>query len=75
MVFVKESVGVPRGTVTGTVTVHVPGGAGGEALAGIVPPVNVTVVVVVETVPPQVVAAGPATSRGVGRLSVKVAPV
>ena len=61
--------------MTGTVTVHVPGGTGGETLAGIVPPVKVTVVAVVETVPPQVVVAAPATCNGAGKLSVKVAPV
>ena len=45
--------------------------------AGIVPPANVTLVAVVETVPggTQVLVAAPLTVNGVGRLSVTFTPV
>ena len=59
--------------MTGTVIVHVPGVV--ILPAGIVPPVSVTLVGVVETVPPQVVVAVPATVMGLGRLSVTFTPV
>ena len=71
MVNVPE--GVPTGTVTGTEMVQVPMAAG--LPAGIVPPDNVTALLVVETVPPHVVVAVPATISGVGKLSVRLVPV
>lgn len=66
---------VPGGTVTGTEIVQVPGAAG--VPAGIVPPFKVIVVDVVVTVPPHVfVIVPPATTViGVGKVSVKLAPV
>jgi hypothetical protein len=54
---------VVAGAVTRTVIVQLPGGLGGVALAGIVPPVKETVRGnVVDTVPPQVVVADPLTT-------------
>lgn len=67
--------------MTCTVIVQVPTGVGGIALAGIVPPVRVTVRgAVTETVPPQVVDSEPLTIvifvLGVeGRVSVMFTPV
>ena len=50
------------GAVTWTVIVQVPGGVGGDELAGIVPPLKETVRgCVMVTVPPQVVVADPPT--------------
>lgn len=73
MEFLKLPEAVPAGTVTGTEITQVPKAVG--LPAGMVPPANVTVLVVVETVPPQVVVAVPATIIGVGRLSVTFTPV
>jgi hypothetical protein len=73
MVFLSVPVGVPGGAETGMVTVHEPGFA--TVPAGMVPPVKVTEVAVVEIVPPQVVVTVPATVKGAGKLSVKVTPV
>lgn len=75
MVFVNCPDGVPAGTVTGTEIVQVPGVA--TLPAGIVPPVNVTLLAVVVTVPggTQVLVAVPATVNGVGKLSVTFTPV
>lgn len=78
IVFVYVADEAPAGAVTWTVIVQVPGGVGGVALGGIVPPVKVTVRgSVVETVPPQVVAAEPLTTvRTVpGRVSEIFTPV
>jgi hypothetical protein len=53
-----------------------PGGVGGVALAGIVPPVKVIEVAVLVIVPPHCGVAGtPEIDRPGGRLSVKFAPV
>jgi hypothetical protein len=65
--------GVPAGTVTGTEIVQVPKFVG--LPAGIVPPVRLTEFAVVETVPPHVVVAVPATIKGLGRVSVTSTPV
>lgn len=67
---------VPAGAVTCTVIVHVPGVVG--VPAGIVPPVKLTVRgCVIETVPPQVVAAEPATMVRIvpGKVSETLTPV
>lgn len=62
MVFVNVPGEASTGAVTWTVIVQVPGGVGGDELAGIVPPVNATVRGwEMDTVPPQVVVADPAT--------------
>ena len=62
MVFVYVAAVAPTGTVTWTVIVQLPIGVGGVALAGMDPPVKLTVRGrVMETVPPQVVAADPLT--------------
>ena len=55
MVFVYAAPVAPAGAVTCTVIVQVPGGVGGEALAGIVPPERVIVEepAVAVNVPPQ----------------------
>lgn len=53
--FLRVPEEVPAGTVTGTEISHVPRAAG--VPAGMVPPVRVTEVVVVVTVPPHVVVA------------------
>lgn len=75
MVFVSCPEAEPAGAVTGTEIVHVPGVV--MLPAGMVPPVRVTLLVVVETVPGgiQVEVAVPATTNGVGRLSVTLTPV
>jgi hypothetical protein len=62
MVLVYVAADAPAGTVTWTVTRQLPTGVGGVALAGIVPPVKVTVRGrVVETVPPHVEVSVPGT--------------
>ena len=74
LVFVYAASTAPLGVVTLTVIVH-------EELAGTVPPVKVTVVLVFEANPgPQVVAAEPATYvkfalGAVGNISDKLTPV
>jgi hypothetical protein len=73
MVFVCCPGGEPAGAVTGTEIVHVPGVV--MLPAGMVPPVRVTLFVVVVTLPPQVVVAVPATTNGGGRVSVTLTPV
>lgn len=74
IVFVTLPEAEPGGAVTGTVIVQVPGFAG--VPAGIWPPARLTLVEVVETVPgAQVVVAVPATTNGVGKLSVSCTPV
>ena len=81
MVFVYVAPDAPAGAVTWTVIVQLPTGVGGVALAGIVPPVKLTVRGrVVETVPPHVVAAEPSTTvrlvfGTVGRVSDTFTPV
>ena len=61
MLFVKAEDGVPAGAVTWNVIVQVPGAV--TVPGGIVPPVRLTVRGgVMETVPPQVVAAEPGTT-------------
>jgi hypothetical protein len=62
IVFVNVAAVASAGAVTWTVIVQVPGGVGGDELAGIVPPLRVSVRgCVMDTVPPQVVAADPST--------------
>jgi hypothetical protein len=62
IVFVYVAAVASAGAVTWTVIVQVPGGVGGDELAGIVPPLRVSVRgCVMDTVPPQVVAADPST--------------
>ncbi len=76
IVFLYVAVDEPRGAVTWTEIVQVPGGV--IVPAGIVPPVKLTVRgSVVETVPPQVVVAVPGTTvRTVpGRVSDTLTPV
>lgn len=75
MVLVNDPDGVPAGAVTGTEIVQVPGVA--MLPAGMVPPANVTLVAVVETVPGgiQVLVAAPLTVSGAGKLSVTFTPV
>lgn len=76
IVFVKVSAVAPRGAVTWTVIVQVPGVVG--LPAGMVPPVKVTVRgSVVEAVPPQVVAAEPGTTVNTvpGNVSAMFTPV
>jgi hypothetical protein len=75
IVLVNAPLAVPAGTVTGTEMVQVPGVV--MLPAGIVPPVRVTLVAAVETVPGgiQVDVAVPATTSGVGKLSVTFTPV
>lgn len=75
MVFVNDPEGVPAGAVTGTEIVQVPGVV--ILPAGIVPPANVTLVEVVDTVPggTQVLVAAPLTVKGAGILSVTFTPV
>ena len=75
MVFVNDPEGVPAGAVTGTEIVQVPGVV--MLPGGMVPPVSVTLVAVVETVPggTQVLVVVPFTTKGVGKLSVTFTPV
>ena len=62
IVFVNVAAVASAGAVTWTVIVQVPGGVGGDELAGIVPPLRVSVRgCVMDTVPPQVVVADPST--------------
>lgn len=70
MVFVNVPEAVPAGAVTGTEIVQVPGVL--VLPAGIVPPVRLTLVDVVETVPggTHVLVAVPLTTNGLGKLSV-----
>jgi len=76
MIFVSTPDDVPVGAVTGTEIVHVPGV---DTLpAGMVPPVRLTLVEVVESVPggtPQVLVAVPLTTNGLGKSSVTLTPV
>jgi hypothetical protein len=65
--------GVPGGTVISAVILHSPGFAG--VPAGIVPPVRVMELDVVETVPPQVFPVTPTMVKGGGRGSVTLTPV
>jgi hypothetical protein len=71
IVFVSVAVEALNGAVTCTVMVQDPTGAGGLMLAGIVPPVKLTMFgAVVVAVPPQVVAAEPGTTvKGLGTVS------
>ena len=70
---------VVGGAVTRTLIVQVPGGLGGVALAGMVPPVKVIVreSTDMDTVPPQVVVADPATAdrEAPGKVSDMLTPV
>jgi hypothetical protein len=79
IVFVYDAPDAPAGAVTCTVITHVPGGAGGEALAGIVPPARVIVDApgFAVNVPPQefVVFAGFATINTPGSVSEIPTPV
>jgi hypothetical protein len=73
MVFLSDPEGVLAGAVTRTEMVQVPGVAG--LPAGMVPPVKLTELVVVEIVPPQVFAVTSTTVNGAGKSSVKFTPV
>lgn len=75
IVFVNDPEGVPAGAVTGTEIVQVPGVV--MLPAGMTPPVKVTLVAVVVTVPggTQVLVAAPLTVNGLGKLSVTFTPV
>jgi hypothetical protein len=75
MVLVNVPEEVPAGAVTGTDIVQVPGVV--VLPAGIVPPVRLTLVDVVETAPggTQVLVAAPLTINGLGRVSVTLTPV
>jgi hypothetical protein len=73
MVFLNVPEDVPAGAVTSTEIVQVPGAVG--LPAGIVPPVKLTEVAVVEVVPPHVFAVTLTTVNGAGKLSVKFTPV
>ena len=73
MVFVNVPEAVPAGIVTSTEISQVPRAVG--LPAGIVPPVKLTEVVVVDTVPPQVLVLTLTTVNGAGKLSVKFTPV
>ena len=73
IVLVTAPEGVPAGAVTRTEIVQVPGVV--MLPAGMVPPVKVTLLDVVETVPPQVFAVTFTTVNGLGKLSVKFTPV
>jgi hypothetical protein len=79
IVFVYEAPDAPAGAVTCTVIIHAPGGAGGEALAGIVPPRRVIEGEpgVAVNIPPQefVVFAGFATTNTPGNVSEIPTPV
>ena len=73
--FVNVPEGVPAGTVTGMVIIHVPRLVG--LPAGMVPPFRVTLLVVVVSVPPHVVDGAGALARinGDGKVSVTWTPV
>jgi hypothetical protein len=73
MTFLIVPTGVPGGTVISAVILHDPGSAG--VPAGIVPPVNVRELGVVETVPPQVFSVTPTIVKGGGKGSVRLTPV
>ena len=71
---VNAPAGVPAGTVTVTIIRQVPGVV--MLPAGMVPPVRVTLVGVVETVPGGThVLVAPFTTNGAGKLSVTFTPV
>src|SRR5215208_2461131 len=74
MLLVNAPEGVPAGTVTVTVIRQVPGVV--MLPAGMVPPVNVTLLAVVVTVPGGThVLVAPVTTNGAGKLSVTFTPV